>query len=86
MIMKNYVSEACNMDCLVWPKFADGCYMVKSTYQMLATEVINGTPSLSNGEDSKVWKSIWKIRAPQKIRHFMWRAVKDSLPSKYNLA
>ena len=82
VIMKNYVSEACNTDCLVWPKSADGCYTVKSTYQMLATEVINGTPSLSNGEDSKVWKSIWKIRAPQKIRHFMWRAVKDSLPSK----
>ena len=82
VIMKNYVSEACNTDYLVWPKSADGCYTVKSTYQMLATEVINGTPSLSNGEDSKVWKSIWKIRAPQKIRHFMWRAMKDSLPSK----
>lgn len=32
-----------------------------------------------------VWKRIWKIRAPNRIRHFMWRAVKDSLPTKKNL-
>ena len=81
-----YVSEMCNTDCLVWPKTADGCYSVKFTYQMLATEVINEEPSSSNGEDSKVWRSIWKIRAPPKVRHFMWRAARDSLPSKQNLA
>ena len=86
VIRKIYVSEACNTDCLVWPKSSDGDYSVKSAYRMLATEVINGAPSSSNGEGSKVWKSIWKIRAPPKIKHFMWRAAKDSLPSKQNIA
>lgn len=87
VIRKIYVSEACNTDCLVWSKTSDGCYSVKSAYQMLATDqVINAAPSSSNGEGSKVWRSIWKIRAPPKIRHFMWRAAKDALPSKQNLA
>ena len=81
-----YVSEMCNTDYLVWPKTADGCYSVKSAYQMLAIEVINEAPSSSNGEDSKAWRSIWKIRSTPKVRHFMWRAARDSLPSKQNLA
>ena len=66
-----YVSEMCNMDFLVWPKTADGCYSVKFTYQMLATEVINKAPSSSNEEGLKVWRSIWNIKAPPKVRHFM---------------
>jgi len=69
----------------MWPKSPYGCYSVKSAYQMLATEVINRAPSLSAREDLKVWRGIWKIRAPQKIKHFMWREAKDSLPSKQNL-
>ena len=66
-----YVSEMCNMDFLVWPKTADGCYSVKFAYQMLATEVINKAPSSSNEEGLKVWRSIWNIKAPPKVRHFM---------------
>ena len=34
---------------------------------------------------SKVWKEIWKIKTPNKIRHFIWRAAHDSLPTKQNL-
>ncbi|XP_075654998.1 uncharacterized protein LOC142625188 [Castanea sativa] len=30
-------------------------------------------------------KSIWKIRTLNKIRHFIWRATRDSLPTKQNL-
>jgi len=85
-IRKIYVSEACNLDCLVWPKTSDGSYSVKSAYQMLATEAINEAPSLSGGTDTKVWKTIWKIRVPPKIRHFMWRLAIDSLPTKQNIA
>jgi len=34
---------------------------------------------------SKVWKGMWKIKTPNKIRHFLWRAARDSLPTKQNL-
>ena len=40
--------------------------------------------SASNGVGS-VWKKIWKVWVPNKIRHFLWRFAKDSLPTKQNL-
>ena len=31
------------------------------------------------------WKKIWSIPVPHKIRHFVWRACRDALPTKSNL-
>lgn len=31
------------------------------------------------------WKQIWQLNNPHKVRHFVWRACKDSLPTKENL-
>ncbi|KAL0008239.1 hypothetical protein SO802_009741 [Lithocarpus litseifolius] len=53
---------------------------------MLAMDKFSGEPASSNPDSTKqVWKGVWKIRAPNKVRHFIWRAVKDSLPTKENL-
>ena len=43
-------------------------------------------PSSSiSGSNGLIWKKIWKMRVPNKIRHFIWRAAKDALPTKQNL-
>ncbi|KAK7823248.1 hypothetical protein CFP56_035709, partial [Quercus suber] len=41
--------------------------------------------SVRTGDIQEVWKGVWKIQASNKVRHFIWRAVKDSLPTKENL-
>lgn len=41
------------------------------------------TSSMDGG--SKAWKGIWKIKTPNRIRHFIWRDARDSLPTKQNL-
>ena len=81
-ILKIHVSEVYSEDVLVWPLSPDGDYSVKTAYRLLATEVINGFPSSSGGACSLLWTRIWKIHAPQKIKHFIWRAATDSLPTK----
>ena len=80
------MSKWSQADCLVWPMSPEGCYLVKTAYHMLANEVINSSPSSSGGAVGNVWKQIWKIRTPQRIKHFIWSAIKDSLPTKENLA
>ena len=80
------MGEGCNEDLLVWPLIADGAYSVWSAYHFLASAKANNSPSSSIGiELQSVWKKIWKIRAPNKVKHFIWCASKDSLLTKQNL-
>ena len=32
-----------------------------------------------------LWNGIWKLRVPNKVRHFLWKAVQNSSPTKLNL-
>ena len=53
---------------------------------MLESNARSGNPGSSSKDgQSKVWKRIWKIKTPNRIRHFIWRAARDSLPTKQNL-
>ncbi|KAK9985913.1 hypothetical protein SO802_030864 [Lithocarpus litseifolius] len=83
MVRKIQVCADGEEDILIWPLTTDGDYSVRSAYRML---VDNGTQSLPssfapNG-DGFMWKKILKVWVPHKIRHFLWRAAKDSLPTK----
>ena len=80
------VSEGCVEDLLIWPLTLDENYSVQSAYRMLVEEASSQDLGSSSMEGSqKVWKGIWKIRTPNKIRHFIWRAARLSLPTKQNL-
>ena len=53
---------------------------------MLESNARSGNPGSSSKDgQSKVWKRIWKIKTPNRIQHFIWRAARDSLPTKQNL-
>ena len=32
-----------------------------------------------------LWNGIWKLRVPLKVCHFLWRVVREVLPTKLNL-
>ena len=86
MVRKIQVCTDGEEDILIWPLTAYGDYSVRSAYRMLVDNENQSLPSsfAPNG-DGSVWKKIWKVRVPHKIRHFLWRAAKDSLPTKQNL-
>ena len=86
MVSRIQVSVGSVEDLLVWPLTSDGSFSVRSAYRFLASENFSSQPSSSSGiEQQNFWKKIWKIRAPNKIKHFIWRAAKDALPTKQNL-
>ena len=69
-------------DVMIWPLTANGEYSVQSAYHFLvATEDYLAPSSSSLAHDH----AIWKMKVPNKIWHFIWRAAKDSLPIKVNL-
>lgn len=35
--------------------------------------------------DKKLWKDIWALNSPNKVKHFIWRTCRNELPTKENL-
>ena len=54
--------------------------------RLLASDALLSQSSSSNSEASKsLWNKIWKLHVPNRVRHFLWRACSESLPTKRNL-
>ena len=73
-------------DLLYWPLERFGDYTVKSGYKMLCEESRREEAASSNREASKaLWRGIWKMSTPGKVKHFVWKACSNALPVKLNL-
>ena len=72
-------------DKIIWPFTPSGKYTVNSDSKFLAklNSMVDfaGTPQQQN----EVWKQIWGLNVPSKVRNFMWRACKEAIPAKHNL-
>ena len=80
------VSKYAAADALIWHLSTNGEYTVRSAYKLLVGLQLQGQASSSNVEVGKsLWNNIWKLRVPNKVWHFVWRAVRNSLPTKLNL-
>ena len=73
-------------DLLYWAFEKNGVYSVKSGYRALCEEARNEEASGSSSVLSTgFWSSIWKLKVPGKVKHFMWKACSDCLPTKTHL-
>ena len=60
--------------------------MTKSAYKLLMSKLVLSTPSPSDtSAQTNCWRRIWSLSVPNKIKHFLWRACRESLPTKNNL-
>ena len=65
------------IDQLYWHLSKDGNYSVRTGYWLgMGNPSRPATPQ----HDDDVWKKIWKLHWPPKLKHFLWRACKNSLP------
>lgn len=68
-------------DSWYWKYDKLGDYSVKSAYRHIR-ELKENNRSVDN---SGFWKQLWNLKIPPKIKHFMWRALSENLPTKFNL-
>ena len=65
--------------------------MVNSVYVVLIRWLSLSQP-IDRGASSdaslvrRFWKKVWSLPVPHKTRHFVWRACREALPTKVNLA
>ncbi|KAM1294906.1 hypothetical protein ACFX1Q_015702 [Malus domestica] len=81
-ILDTCIGDPLLEDRLVWPGTRNGIYTVKSGYhwkKACSMPFTGRGTSSSYLIHSKVWKAIWKLATPPKIRNFMWRALHRAL-------
>ncbi|XP_042939410.1 uncharacterized protein LOC122274438 [Carya illinoinensis] len=74
-------------DKLVWEHESSGIYSVKSAYSFFTkVEQNRQEAESSTAADQKlIWKNIWKLHVPHRIKVFAWRVCKNILPTLSNL-
>ena len=73
---------------IIWLHNKNGKFSVKSTYKLARRSQFHGdkAESLSGCVGKKIWPVLWKLKIPNKIKVFGWRACHDILPTYYNLS
>ena len=73
-------------DTFVWLAERNGFYSVKSGYKILCEDQQTGDLDSNIAKaQRRLWKGVWKLKVPGKIKHFLWKAYSNSLPTKVNL-
>ncbi|XP_058749860.1 uncharacterized protein LOC131622856 [Vicia villosa] len=72
-------------DTLIWNAEKDGEFSVKTAYHQLCSSRRKNSPSASVSVLDSLWKPLWKTSVPNKIKEFLWRLVKDILPTRSNI-
>ena len=91
MVLSIPISGRLPEDSIVWAWTSNGSFSVKSGYkvaQKVLKEVSNrgdGGSSSDNSGMKSIWKVVWRLNCPSKIKHLLWRACKNILPTKLRL-
>ena len=74
-------------DVLFWPYSSNGVYSCKSGYKFLKTEeeLMERALDSATTADTQVWKQIWSMNVPQKVKTLLWRACREAMPTKHAL-
>ena len=83
------LSRVVQKDIIFWPHTNNGIYTSKSGYQFLKqeanTNVSEVTLASASEYERELWRGIWSLQVPNKVKNLLWRAARESLPSKQNL-
>lgn len=81
-ILATHLGDPELRDRLIWPFDKRGIYSVKSGYHWVHSRGIPQTNSKSSSSLTilvTLWKLLWQLKTPPKIRCFMWKTVHNAL-------
>ena len=87
-ILRIPLSHRLVSDAMIWLHTKSGEYMVRSRYhiaQLIQKQEKDVGESSKLEGGSQVWAKVWKMKVPNKIRVFAWRACQNILPTCENL-
>ena len=86
-ILRIRVDTLNTRDKLTWKENKPRECTVKTVYQVaLRLNHPHSGEHSSASQDQRLWKRLWSLNVPSKVKTFMWRACYNVLPTKSNLA
>ena len=86
LILSIPLSQSLLVDRIVWNGTSKGNFSVCSAYHSIREMGKNSKEECSDDLEMKLlWKSIWNLQLPNKIRSFVWSACHEPLATKSNL-
>ncbi|XP_030930791.1 uncharacterized protein LOC115956606 [Quercus lobata] len=75
-------------DSIIWLGNKWGVFTVRNAYYVALPIVENSEEGECSSGDSRtrLWKKVWQLKLPAKVRIFAWKACMDGLPTKLKLA
>jgi hypothetical protein len=74
-------------DCRIWRCATNGDFSVRSAYHIkIELMELGGCGSSGHNAESMVWKTCWKMKVPNVVKMFLWKACHNLVPTKANLA
>ncbi|KAL0314689.1 UNVERIFIED_CONTAM: hypothetical protein Sangu_2313300 [Sesamum angustifolium] len=71
-------------DLLVWHYSPNGLFSVRSAYHLALS--LTSSAGFSNDRWCRnSWRAVWQAHVPNKVKLFLWRAIRDILPTARNL-
>lgn len=71
---------------LAWPHTSRGDFTVRSAYHLELQRRKGGEGASNVAANGWIWKKVWKAGVPQKVKHMVWRALRNDLPTMDTLA
>lgn len=85
IIKKIPLAWVASEDVLTWPHSHDGRYTCKLGYRFLEGEADMCYSQLPLSPNTKLWKCIWFLWVPYKVKNSMWCACRNAMPTKASL-
>ena len=86
------VQQAALTDCrrrdyVVWTFDPQGLFSVKSAYRVAVCSESHhqAVGSLEKTQNQRMWKTVWKLKIPNKVKCHLWRACLNALPTRFSL-
>ncbi|KAL5175340.1 hypothetical protein HKD37_08G021565 [Glycine soja] len=76
--LNNYSIRPSEQDRRMWVAVSENLYTVSRAYAWLYEAVVGSS-------EEEMLKRVWKVKFPNKVGHFIWRLVRDRLPTGRNL-
>lgn len=81
-ILATHVPQCNTRDRVVWADSSNGVYTAKAGYRLWHAQNI-GTSNVPQGEG---WGKIWRLLLPHKVKIFIWRLCRDTVPVRRRLS